>query len=149
MLYWKIPLFLPYPDENLHPGRLRFRVPAHISPNRFFLEKLLGPLFKGDDLLPSCRRSEKTNDKILRKVQKTLILGYFGPKYAECDFFSKIGLRHFFRIMTACFIAKFQEKQMSRYWVIRMTDGQTDRRTDGHRRFYSTFASRVQKMKFS
>ena len=131
MLYWKILPFLPYPDENLHPGRLRFRVPAHISPNRFFLEKLLGPLFKGDDLLPSCRRSEKTNDKILRKVQKTLILGYFGPKYAEYFFFKNQTLSIFlyYDCLLHCKISGKTNEPLLSYPHDRLTDIMTDWQT--------------------
>ena len=41
----------------------------------------------------------KTNDSILRKCPKTLILGTFGQIWAEQDFFRKIRLCHFFAFM--------------------------------------------------
>ena len=42
--------------------------------------------------------TEKTNDKISRKVQKTQILGHFGPKFAQKKFPSKIRLCHILHI---------------------------------------------------
>ena len=41
----------------------------------------------------------KTNDSILHKCPKTLILGTFGQIWAEQDFFRKIRLCHFFAFM--------------------------------------------------
>ena len=40
-----------------------------------------------------------SNDSILHKSPKTLILGTFGQIWAEQDFFPKIGICHFFVFM--------------------------------------------------
>ena len=74
--------------------------------------------------------TEKTNDKFSRKVQKTQILGHFGPKFAQKNFFSKIGLRHILGIAILHHCAKNQKKLMSRSQEKLVTDERTDERTD-------------------
>ena len=59
------------------------------------------------------QKSEKTNEAILHKVQKTLFLGSFWPKFAPKFFFSKIGLRHILGIAILHLCAKNQKKLMS------------------------------------
>jgi len=59
------------------------------------------------------KKSEKSNDRILHKVQKTLFLGSFWPKFAQINFFSKIGLRHVLGIAILHHCAKNQKKLMS------------------------------------
>ena len=54
--------------------------------------------------------TEKTNDKISRKVQKTQILGHFGPEFAQKNFFSKIGLSHILSIAIFPHCAKHHKK---------------------------------------
>ena len=44
--------------------------------------------------LDSFRKSGKTNDPKLRKVKKNSFLGYFGPKFAQKNYFSKNNLWH-------------------------------------------------------
>ena len=58
---------------------------------------------------------KKTNDKISRKVQKTQILGHFGPEFAQKNFFSKIGLCHILGIVILHHCAKNQKKQMTKF----------------------------------
>ena len=67
---------------------------AFFEPKKFFNENLLQPSFNYDDTLLSCKKSEKINDPIFHKVQKTLFLAVFWPKFAQKNFFPKIGLRH-------------------------------------------------------
>ena len=59
--------------------------------------------------------TEKTNDKISRKVQKTQILDHFGPEFAQKKFFSKIGLSHILSIAILHHCAKNQKKQMTKF----------------------------------
>ena len=62
------------------------------------------PSFTYDDTLLSCKKSEKINDPIFHKVQKTPFLAVFWPKFAQKNFFPKIGLRHIrgFIVMHLC-----------------------------------------------
>ena len=50
--------------------------------------------------LINCKVSEKSNEGIPRKMRKTSIFGYFGPKWPILDsfFFSKNPLEKFFRL---------------------------------------------------
>ena len=50
---------------------------------------------------------------MLHKVQKTLFLGSFWPKFAQKNFFSKIGLRHILGIAILHLCAKYQKKLMT------------------------------------
>ena len=59
--------------------------------------------------------TEKTNGRISRKVQKTQILGHFGPEFAKKKFFSKIGLFHILSIAILHHCAKNQKKQMTKF----------------------------------
>ena len=61
----------------------------------------------------SAKNQKKTNEAILHKVQKTLFLGGFWPKFAQKIFFLKIGLRHFLDIAILHLCAKNQQKLMS------------------------------------
>ena len=74
-----------------------------------------------------CKKSEKTNDKISRKSQKTSFLGHFGPKLVQKIFFSKIGLRHIWGFMEFDHHAKNLKKLMSQSWEKRITDRRTDK----------------------
>ena len=65
------------------------------------------------------------------KVQKTLFLGSFLPKFAQKKFLSKIGLRHILGITILHHCAKNQKKLMSQSREKLVTDGWTDERTDG------------------
>ena len=60
----------------------------------FFWKISLSPHLKVYGLPLSCRKSEKIDDTISRKVQKTSFWALFWPKFAQKNFFSKIGLRH-------------------------------------------------------
>ena len=74
------------------------------------------------------KKSEKSNEAILHKVQKTLFLGRFLPKFAQKFFLSKIGLRHILGITILHHCAKNQKKTNEP--ILRKAG---NRRTDGHR----------------
>ena len=73
----------------------------------FFFKKAFGTFFSLLKALINCKVSEKSNEGIPRKMQKTSIFGHFGPKWpildsfwpkwAKREFFSKKRLEHFFR----------------------------------------------------
>ena len=71
---------------------------AFFKPTKFFCKNLLEQSFTYDGTLHSCKKSEKINDPIFHKVQKTRFLAVFWPKFAPKIFFSKIGLRHILTI---------------------------------------------------
>ena len=77
---------------------------AYFEPKKFFYENLLRPSFTYNDTLLSCEKSEKINDPIFHKVQKTRFLAVFRPKLAQKKFFSRIGLCHIrgFIVMHLC-----------------------------------------------
>ena len=79
------------------------------------------------------KKSEKSNEGILHKVQKTLFLGSFLPKFAQKKFLSKIGLRHILGITILHHCAKNQKKLMSQSREKLVTDERTNERTDGQR----------------
>ena len=100
------------------------------SKKKFSREKFFRPFFKTHCPLSFCQKSEKTNEAILRKVQKTLFLGSFWPKFAQKIFFSKIGLRHFLGIAILHLCAKNQKKLMSQSPEKLVTDERTNGRTN-------------------
>jgi hypothetical protein len=58
----------------------------------FFLKNLIRPLFTPYTPLTSCKKSEKSNEAILRKIPKTSFWARFGPfwpKNGQMDFFLK------------------------------------------------------------
>ena len=61
---------------------------AFFEPKKFFYENLFRPSFTYYDKLLSCKKSEKINDPIFHKVQKTRFLAVFWPKFAQ-NFFSE------------------------------------------------------------
>ena len=99
-------VFWVFPQKTASKCRFLRRI-------RFFREKALRPLFRTHCPLSFCQKSEKTNEAILHKVQKTLFLGSFWPKFAQKNFFSKIGLRHILGIAILHHCAKNQKKLMS------------------------------------
>ena len=104
---------------------------AFFEPKKFFCENLLRPSFTYNDTLLLFKKSEKINDPIFHKVQKTRFLAVFWPKFAQKNFFSKIGLRHILGIAILHLCAKNQKKLMSRSREKLVTDGRTNERTDG------------------
>ena len=97
---------------------------------RIFREKFFRPFFRVPCTLSFCQKSEKTNEGILHKVQKTLFLGSFWPKFAQKKFFSKIGLRHILGIAILHLCAKNQQKLMSQSREKLVTNERTDGRTN-------------------
>ena len=65
--------------------------------NDFFLKNLIRPLFTPYIPLTSCKKSEKTNDSILRKIPKTSFLGHFWPFFAV---FGQIWFGHFLPLIS-------------------------------------------------
>ena len=59
--------------------------------------------------------TEKTNDKISRKVQKTQILGHFGPEFAQKNFFSKIGLVTFCTLPFCIIVQKIRKNKWQNF----------------------------------
>ena len=98
-----------------------------------FWEKLFWPYFRTYCPLSFCQKLEKTNEAILHKVQKTLFLGGFWPKFAQKNFFPKFGLRHILGVAILHLCAKNQQKIMSQSPEKLVTDARTDGRTDGQR----------------
>ena len=103
---------------------------AILSQNKIFGKKLLKPFFRGPFPPYLHKKSEKSNEAILHKVQKTLFLGSFLPKIAQKNFLSKIGLRHNLGITILHPCAKNQRILMSQSREKLVTDGRTDERTD-------------------
>ena len=101
------------------------------EPKRFFWKKPFSPLFRGPLPPHLHKKSEKSNEAILHKVQKTLFLGRFLPKFAPKNFLSKIGLRHILGITILHHCAKNQKKLMSHSREKLVTDERTNERTDG------------------
>ena len=104
-----------------------------LKPKKFFWKKLFSPAFRGCCPLYLHKKSEKSNEAILHKVQKTLFLGRFLPKSAQKKFLSKIGLRHILGITILHHCAKNQKKLMSQSREKLVTDERTDERTNGQR----------------
>ena len=102
---------------TLKCGRNNFRVPCTLS---------------------FCQKSEKTNEVILHKVQKTLFLGGFWTKFASKKFFQEIRLPHILGIAILHLCAKNQQKLMSQSREKLVTDERTNERTDGQRLIYRT-----------
>ena len=62
---------------------------------RIFVKNRAPSLFCTYGPLTSCKKSEKSNEAILRKIPTTSFLGHFWPFLAKYEFSWKIGLRHF------------------------------------------------------
>ena len=93
--------------------------------------------------LINCKVSEKSNEGIPRKMQKTSIFGHFRqkwpifdsfwPKWAKQDFFQKSAWNIFphFQALTNCKVSEKSNERISRKaFADGRTDGQTDGRTD-------------------
>ena len=105
-----------------------------LSQKKNFCENLLQSSFTNDGSLLSCKKLEKINDPIFHKVQKTPFLDVFLPKFAQKNFFSKIGLRHILGITILHLCTKNQKIPMIQSWEKLVTDG----RTNEHRLIYRT-----------
>ena len=99
------------------------------EPKIFFCKNLLLPTFNYDGSLLKYKNSEKLNDSNSRKPKKTSFLGIFWPKFAQKNFFSKIGLRHILGITILHHCAKNQKNRMSQSREKLITNGRTDERT--------------------
>ena len=106
---------------------------AILSRNKIFRKKPLKPFFRGPFPPHLHKKSEKSNEAILHKVQKTLFLGSFLPKFDQKKLLSKIRLRHILGITILHHCAKNQKKLMSQSREKLVTDGRTNERTNGQR----------------
>ena len=77
---------------------------------KFFYENLLRPSFNYDDALLSCKKSEKINDPIFHKVQKTPFLAVFWPKFAKKKIFSENRAPSHSRVYSNAPLCKKSEK---------------------------------------
>ena len=85
-------------------------IDALFEPKKFFYENLLQPSFTYDDTLLSCKKSEKINDPIFQKVQKTLFLAVFWPKFAQKIFFPENRAPSHSRVYSNASLCKKSEK---------------------------------------
>ena len=93
---------------------------------KIFQENFFRPYIRVRCTLSSCQKSEKTNEAILYKAQKTYFQAVFGPNLPKKNFLSKIGLRHFLGIAILHLCAKNQKKLMSQSREKLVTDERTD-----------------------
>ena len=95
------------------------------------LEKLLSPLFRGPCTLHLCKKSEKSSEAILHKVQKTLFLGRFLPKFAQKNFNENRASSYFghYHFASLCNKSENSNEPIPRKAGNRRTDGRTDGRT--------------------
>ena len=103
---------------------------AFFEPKKIFCENLRQPFFTNDYIPLSCEKSEKINDLIFHKIQKTRFLAVFWLKFAQKIFFSKIGLRHILSFTISHLCAKNQKIPMSQTREKLVTNGRTDERTN-------------------
>ena len=99
------------------------------SPGRkkIFLQKRMLSYFRYGLYTSLGKKLQKTNDKILRKDQKTVISGIFSTFPPGKNFFPKIELRHFLGIAILHHRAKYQKKRMSQSREKLVTDERTDK----------------------
>ena len=107
---------------------------------RIFPKNSIRPHFTPYSPLTSCKRSEKTNEAILRKIPKTSFLGHFWPFLA---IFGQIRISPKNRApsvfctygpLTSCKKSEKTNEPILR----KVRHGQTDRRTDWQKQFYRT-----------
>ena len=66
--------------KGISPNKPKTR---NLRQKKIFQEKFFRPYFRVPCTLSFCQKSEKTNEAILHKVQKTLFLGSFWAKFAQ------------------------------------------------------------------
>ena len=128
--------------EILEKMRFSAHKCRHYERIRIFRKKTLGPFY--DPLFPLtlCKKSEKTNEPILRKVQKTLFSGHFERARARpggTRIFSEnpaSSLSSTYQVTPLC---KKTEKTNERLLRKSGTDG----RTDGRDWFYRTLSAKA------
>ena len=98
---------------------------SFLQPKKFFWKKLFLPLFRGPCPLHLCKKSEKSNEAILHKVQKTLFLGSFLPKFAQKNFYQKSGSVTFWALPSLCKKSEKTNEPVPRKAGNRRTDGRT------------------------
>ena len=106
----------------------------HYGEIRIFGKKPLGAFYDPPTPLTLCKKSEKTNEPIFRKVQKTLFLSRFGRARARMG-----GTRIFLENPASSLscphqvtpLCKKLEKTSERLLRKAVTDERTDGRTDG------------------
>ena len=93
----------------------------------------------------SCKISKKSNEAILRKIQKYVKSGKFGPFWSIFGqtriFLKNLVLFYFLVLAKPQLHAKFQKNLMSQSWE-NWEDGRTDERTDERCQNHMTLAKR-------
>ena len=83
---------------------------AFFEQKKFFYENLLRPSCTQGDTLLSCRKSEKINDPIFHKVQKTPFLAVFLAQICPKKFFSENRAPSHSRVYSNATLCKKSEK---------------------------------------
>ena len=141
-----IPFMLHYHHTKYHPKRKSgsrdiqiWKRPNHISGDlghfwpflaifgqiRIFLKNLIRPLLNPYTPLTSCKKSETTNEAILRKIPKTSFLGLFWPFLAifgQIRIFPKNRAPSLFSIYGPLTSCKNQKNLMTQSWEKLRTD---------------------------
>ena len=121
-----------------------------LAPLRIFRSTTLPPKFLFPWILPllgvrhCCKLSlyailRKSNESNLRKRLKSLALGQIWTHVAKiriANFSSKIWLQQSLDVMVSYHHVQYQKKLMIQSWKNLVTDGQTDRPTDGQEWFH-------------
>ena len=114
---------------------------AILSRKKIFGKKPLKPFFRGPFPPHFHKKSEKSNEAISHKVQKTLFLGSFFAQICPKNFFienrapSHFGHHHFTPLYQK---SKNSYDPVPRKVGNRRTDGRTNERTNEHRLIYRT-----------
>ena len=110
----------------------------HYGKIRIFGKKPLGSFYDPPSPLTLCKKSEKTNEPILRKVQKTLFSGHFGRARARLGgtiiFLENpaSSLSSPYQVTPLCKkLEKTNERLLRKAGTDERTNGRTDGRTDG------------------
>ena len=114
------------------------------GPKKIFRKKRTPSPFNNYYFLLSCKKSENFNDKMLRKLQKTLFSGQKSAIMAQngqIRFFFKNRAPSLFKLGN--FLSSCKKSEKSNEPILRKppderTDERTDGRTDGHRSNYRT-----------
>ena len=103
-------------SEILVKMRFSDRKCRHYGKKGIFRKKRLRQSYDSPFPLNFCKKSEKINEQILRKIKKPYfraVLGAPVPIRAEREFFRKIRPRHFLELTKLHHCAKNQKKLMS------------------------------------
>ena len=82
---------------------------AILSRKKIFGKKPLKPFFRGPFPPHLHKKSEKSNEAILQKAQKTLFLGSFLPKFTQKNFYQKSGFVTFWALPFCIIVQKIRK----------------------------------------